>query len=206
MIPYICLTSKWWFQSQSVFIIFLCSLCHSVYVPFPGLPRIWTVPEISNFYLFVCFCCVCVCLFFCKRLDNILGFVDTTQSLLHILLYLLFACLLVLQPLKYIKTSVSLWAIQSLSMGWISLWDVVFPTWFIESLVLKDSAVLHGICSAHGKLKTTLEILIEAQTELQDRGIKQPLPRISFTLWIPGTTGSWSWKKYDSKNTILWFQ
>lgn len=130
--------------------------------------------------LFVC--CVFVCLFFCNRLDNILGFVDTTQSLLHILLYLLFACLLVLQPLKYIKTSVSLWAIQSLSMGLISLWDVVFPTWFIESLVLKDSAVLHGICSAHGKLKTTLKILIESQTELQDRGIKQPLPRISFTL------------------------
>lgn len=77
-------------------------------------------------------------------------------------------------------------------LGCIVLWNVVVQTWFIDSLVLKTSAVLLGVCcSVNGKL----EISIEPHREWQGQNYRTRMRDISHqdllhSLWIPGATFS----------------
>lgn len=108
--------------------------------------------------------------------------------------------------LKNIKAILILWAIQSLPMGWAALWDIVFPTWFPEHLVLEASTVLLAICSWMAS-SSELEIFIDSHTELQDQGRKLPSHQAPLrTLLIPGATGRRPWKNIRAKSTMSWFQ
>ena len=146
--------------------VWLSCLCYAVHFTQCtccwGSSGIWRVPIRDQQF------------FFCKGFHNILGFV-TTYGLCYIFCFVI--CLLTcFTALKNIKT-MSSWAVQSLSVGWIILWGVVFQTWFTKYLVIRASAVLLGICSVNGKFKSKLEISTDSHPELRGQGITLTSPQ-----------------------------